>query len=377
MIQRKKCVVFVVMAMIFAVSVAIGAVDTTNIDLVRQKDELTEEDLRVIDSFIADSLAEMLNSEDTSELVAVRVAVVSRRNSNQESAKEQYADNFIASAKRHLASRLKQAREISPAKRQSGIILNLLILLDNLQGDELVESALGFLNDNNAAIRYWATHAVTNPAITEKLNSIAGSSPRLAQTITQRLKERVDKESSPEILALFVDFCAAMESADARQLLLEIADMRIKKYADWSVDYELLDIAVLKGLGDKIKAISSASDEKAALGRRFAQLYSYVMQRYLKGRDYLPVGSKQQLISVLVEVEQWTLAKLLGVRQSSIKTALEKKKFVTLSAEHDSLFGTESRTGRLAEAIEFDYSGPGSPRRTAPEILPDPPKAPE
>ena len=74
--------------------------------------------------------------------------------------------------------------------------------------------------------------------------------------------------------------------------------MRIKKYAGWAVDYALLDATILQSLYNKIAA---GGPRKPAVARRFGQLYSYAMQRYIKGQNYLDATQKGYLASVLVE----------------------------------------------------------------------------
>jgi len=368
MICKKRCAFFAVFVVIFTAYSAsvLGAVDTVAIDEVRNKDVLGEQDLQIIDDFLASATAEMLTTQEISDIVSARVAVVSRRKNNQKGAENQYAENLIMLAKKHLKSALAQAAAAEKSEPRRDIILvNLLILVDNLESAGLAELAFEVLGDDNTIVRYWAVHCVTNPAVIAELNSADVRNSDLGKRITQQLLGRVDKESSPEVISLFVDFASAMQGANIRDMLVKIADARIKKYADWSVNYELLDSAVLKALGDKIIELTVGSEEKKALANRFAQLYSYVMQRYIKGQDVLNKESKQQLVSVLVEVEQSLLPKLLGVRQATIKNALEKNKISTLIAEYESLFGTEQNVGRLPQALNFDYDGNKGPRQLA------------
>ncbi len=157
---------------------------------------------------------------------------------------------------------------------------------------------MGLLNDKSTVIRYWAVHSVTNSGIIEQLNSGKASSLKLASEITEQLKKLVEG-TSPEIIALMAEFAAEVEIRQGEDLLLQIADMRINKYAEWDVEYELLEVRVLKSL---YKKMSSATVSNPAIARRFGQLYSYAIQRYVKGRDFLGDEQKRQLASVLVEM---------------------------------------------------------------------------
>ena len=113
---------------------------------------------------------------------------------------------------------------------------------------------------------------------------------------------------------------------------------------------------------------AAGAEGRADFGRRFGQLYASVMQKYIIGQDFLDENSKRQLVSVMVEVEQASLPKLLGSQQGSIKNAIEKEKLSALQTEYDSLFGTATSTGQLSKVLEFDYGQGGQ----SPEKLTEP-----
>ena len=179
--------------------------------------------------------------------------------------------------------------------------------------------------------------------------------------------------ASPEVLALMADFAAKVDIPRAESLLTQITDMRIDRYENWTVKYELLDGTILKLLDDNI---AEGRMNVPAIGRRFCQLYSYALQRYVKGQDVLNDAQKQQLASVLVETEILCISKRLGVAQSVVKSAVEENDYVSLMQEHDRLLGDETRAGQLPSKLGFDYGKkPDGKRRTAPLVLPDPPQA--
>jgi hypothetical protein len=170
------------------------------------------------------------------------------------------------------------------------------------------------------------------------------------------------------------EFAAEVDIPQGEDLLLQIADMRINKYANWTVDYELLDASVLRLLCNKI---SSGSLNNPAIARRFGQLYSYAIQRYVKvkERDFLAAAQIGQLASVLVETEDKCIRELLGQRQVVIKRAVERDDVTGLLLEHNRLLGDETRDGELAVKLNFDYGpNPDGNKRTAPLTLPEPPK---
>jgi hypothetical protein len=332
---------------------------------------LDDGDLRIIDDFVADAVGELVKTEDFTSIAKIRTVILSRSSSSKDSAKAQYEEQFSESAHKCISKALEAAKELTPAEHRFRVILNLLILADSLQEPRLADLAIKWLDDENNAIRYWAVHSVTNSGITGRLNSGGAANLELAEKITKQLKGLVES-SSPEILALMAGFAAKVDIPQGEELLLQIADMRIKRYEDWKVEYELLDGDILRLLDSKIPAESAS---KPDVGRRFGQLYSYVFQRYVKGRDVLSDTQKNQLASVLVETEISYISKRLKVAQSVVKNAVEQGDYTALLQEHGRLLGDETKAGQLPLKLNFDYGkGPDGSRRIAPLALPEPPK---
>jgi len=371
--MKGKGVVFAVLAASFvlAINSSSQAVDTGQIDRVRSKGVLDSEDLEIIDNFVAEGVQELVRTRDFTSIAKVRTVISSRNRSNRQSAAIQYSEQFSESSYKYISEALEAADELTPQEHKFKVILNLLILIDSLEDLRLTELALERLNDENKAIRYWAVHCVTNIGIVEQLNSGEGGNLQLAERIADELKKLVEN-SEPETLILMAEFAAAVNVPQGQELLLQIADMRIKGYADWTVEYELLDGAILKLLDSKIP---SGSPSKPAVGRRFCQLYSYVLQRYVKGRDFLGDAEKQQLASVLVETEISCISRRLGIAQYVIKRAVEQDDYMGLLQQHSRLLGDETRAGELPLRLNFDYGEkPDGSRRIAPLALPTPPK---
>jgi hypothetical protein len=232
-----------------------------------------------------------------------------------------------------------------------------LILADSFEEPRLADLAIKWFGDESNAIRYWAVHSVTNLGVMTKLNSGGAANLELAGKITEQLKKVVES-SSPDTLALIAGFAAKVDIPEGEDLLLQIADMRIKGYENWKIEYELLDGDILRLLDSKIPAESTSKPEVA---RRFGQLYSYAIQRYVKGRDVLNDAQKNQLASALVETEISYISKRLKVTQSVVKNAVEQGDYKALLQEHDRLLGDETKAGQLpwsalTEVLEFGPS---------------------
>jgi len=372
--MKLKCTVFAILSvfLVLVVSPSGKAVDTKSIDEVLRKGVLGDADFQVIDSFVGDAVRELVNTRDFTSVAKLRTVILSRSSSSVESAEAQYAKQFSKSAYGYISSALKEAEGFTPEDRKFKAIVNLLILIDGLAEPELAKLALDKVGSDNKAIRYWAVHGVTNPVIAKKLSSLKAENLKLAVSIVKEL-EKLVLDAEPDVLVLIAKFGGALELEQGEKLLLEIADMRIKKYAEWKVDNELLDGTVLKLLYDKI---SSSTTDKSDVGRRFAQLYSYIMQKYIKWGNVLSDTEKSRLASVLVEVESCCIWRILGTPQTKIKRAIEEGDLATLLLEHSRLLGDKTRAGELALKLKFDYGlKANGKRRIEPAALPEPPQA--
>ena len=364
--MKAKSVFLVILASLLVLATYSGsqAANTKDIDSVRSKGVLDSKDFQIIDGFVAEAVKELVETSDFTSVAKLRTAIVSKSKSEQ----SQYAEQFSTSARKYIEKGLKTASALTPESRQFNTILNLLILIDNLENPRLVEPAMGLLNDKNKAICYWAVHSLTNPGIIKQLNSSKTANSKLTADIAAKLSKLVESVG-PETIALMVGFAAAADVQQGDDLLLQIADMRISRYADWTVNGELLDSDILRVLYEKI---SSSSMNKTAYARRFGQLYSYAMQRYIKGKDILSTDRKEDLASVLVETEQSYIGKILGVPQTSIKRAIEQSSDAALSQEYGKLFGDEKAAGQLALKLNFDYGkNTDGSNRTVPLTLPE------
>jgi hypothetical protein len=354
------------------------AVSTREVDDVLKKAVLDNSDLKIIDDFLAQAIKELVQTRDFTTIAKIRTVILSRQSSQG-----QYAQQFSESARRHIAEGFQQAQELRRPERTIPVMINLLILMDGLQDLALANQAVAMLKDENMVIRYWAVHCLTNPKIITKLNAATASNPNQASAIAAQLKELIET-STPEIIVMIAQFAADVNIPQTEQLLSQIADLRIKQYADWTVKYELYDSAILKYLSSKIPlpsespglTLPTTTTSKPELARRFAQLYSYAIQRYIKGAALLNDTQKSHLASVLVETEDKCIGRLLGSPQLTIRRALERQNVQAISDEHDRLLGTATTPGQLPTTLKFDYGTTGSSTRSAPLPLPDPPANP-
>ncbi|MBN2136915.1 MAG: hypothetical protein JW720_03835 [Sedimentisphaerales bacterium] len=357
--------IYVALAMLFSLTAASSskAVDTTAIDAVRKKEVLAQQDLQIIDGFWAAGVEELVRTREFTDIARLRTILLSRQ-----STQKQYAQQFSASALTHITSGLRLASTLPPEVRVK-VTMNLLILIDGLADLRLVNLSAASLANRSPVVRYWAVHSLTNPRIIAQLSAGGAAGAQRARVIAEKLEELVGA-GEPEILALILQFADGVKISQTEELLLKIADERIRQYAAWKVKYELLDSTVLNLLSDKMIA---GSTKTSAVAYRFAQLYSCAFQRYIVGQSILSDVQKGHLASVLVGTEANCIVKLLGAPQSTIKRAIERGDAAALSAEHNKLLGVDTKAGALAAKVNFVYGPDASGKsRNAPFSLPMP-----
>jgi hypothetical protein len=377
--MKIKYAIFTVLAAFLVLIVNLGseAVPAAEIDEVRRKPVLNAEDFKIIDDFLAQSVQELIRTRDFTSIAKVRTVILSKQSSQQ----GQYAQKFTESARRHIAEGFVQAGKISRPERRIALTINLLILVNGLQDSGLADLAIEKLRHENMVVRYWAVRCLTNSSVIRQLNSSTNPNSSKAPIIAEHFRELIET-SNPEIIAMMAKFAAGVDIPEGEELLSRIADVRIMRYADWTVKHELYDCAILRYLCNKIPLASDVSSgtmettsgNKPEMARRFAQLFSYAIQRYVKGFDILNSIQKSHLVSVMVETEDKCIGRLLGRSQMTIRRAVERENMSDILAEHDRLLGSATTPGQLPSRLGFDYgTNPEGPIRTAPLPLPDPP----
>jgi hypothetical protein len=345
-------------------TVSRAQVDARRIDEVFKKDVLTPEDFQVIDAFMTDAVARLVRTIDFTEVAKRRAVILTKQRPQA-----QYAQRFSEAAGKEIAAGFDYAgTEITDPARRFIVFTNLLILVNELNDPRLADLAIRMIPQENPAVRYWAVQASTNPGVWQKLGQDQASAGQIARKIIDACNPVV-ATSSPETLLLMAQFAGRNSTPPADDLLGRVAEARIKSYATADVKYELVDTAILKLLSDKITAGSTPNPQ---LARQFAQLYSFAMQRYIKGvrANALREASRNYLASVLVTTEEQCLSKLLGAPQATIRRAVEASDMDGLQAEHDRLLGGANQAGALPSKFNFTYGSTGNSR--VPQALPEP-----
>jgi len=360
-------------SLLFVSESVLGAIDTRDIELVRSKSVLESSDFKVIDDFVNTAVRSLVKTEDFSSVAQVRKTLVSRAASATDSAKAQYSHQFLDSSLKYIGAAMATLDNVKDERRRFLLTVNLLILtdelVDRLKDITLADLATPKVEDENMVVRYWAVRCLANSQVIN-----LGRNPDIAQRIFRQLARIVDTSNS-EIIKLIAEFAASVKDPQGEPLLLQIADMRLKAYADWKTGNSYLDGVVLKSLWGRMGAVGANTK---TLGQRFGQLYSYVMQQYIKdldGGNFLSKKARAETASVLIEIEQMCISKTLG-RTQAIKKAIDRRDVGKLRQEHDRLLGSSTARGTLAVKLGYnDYVNAAGGISSAPILLGERPKA--
>jgi hypothetical protein len=366
-VQRAFFAILVGGLVLTLLTISRAQVDSRRIEEVVKKNVLTPEDMEIIDAFVTDAVGRLVRTTDFTEVAKTRAVIISHQVSQA-----QYAQRFSDAVLREIGKGFGYATdEITDPDRRFKVFTNLLILASELNDPRLIELGIGMIPHENVMVRYWAVRVATNPNVWAKLSQDQNAAAALSRRIVDACTKIVET-SSPEVLYLMAQFAGRYDTSPGQDLLLRIADARIRRYADWAVKYELVDTGILKLLSAKIVAGGPASQQ---LAKQFSQLYSYAIQRYLRGlKDAnLKELSGGYLAAVLVETEQQCLGKLLSAPQTSITRAVEAGDSNALQAEHDRLLGGANQAGALPSKFNFTY-GAAQDKRLVPLALSEPPQ---
>ncbi len=345
-------------------SISWGQADSRRIGEVLKKSILTQEDFAIIDAFATDAIGRLVRTVDFTEVAKTRAAIVSHQ-----STQAQYAQRFSEACLREILKGFDYAtNQITDPQRRFKVFANVLILASELNDPRLVDVGIRMIGHEANAVRYWAIRVATNPAVWEKLSQDQAAAATTSSKVIEACNKAAET-SSAEVLYLMAQFAGRFDTPAAVDLLIHIANIRMKSYADWAVNYELVDTGILRLLSNKITSAGGSNEQVA---KAFAQLYSYAIQRYIRGmqNNTLKGMSQNYLVSVLLETEEQCLSKLLGGTQTGIRRALEAGDLNALQAEHDRLLGGSSQPGALPAKFNFSYGTAGA-GRTAPLALPE------
>ncbi len=360
---------------VLGISLSVWSMDTTRIKEIREQyaqssTPLDSAAVQVIDDFWRKSVDAMMLTENTDEMVTLRLDLKKFSGDNHLSL---YASAYLKAGRKHLGVATDTVGKWEENARKVRVERNLMVLVAELESVELADLALAELSDKDPMVRYWAVRSLTSPEIVSQLKEDVTRDEKLTSQIISALEEYL--KTSPDTLTLpFVaEFAAGINTAASRKLFWTLADRRIDAYMKWTVTDESVDAGILKSIGELAPAVSDPL-EKQELLSRFGRLYACVIGRYMQGGK-LPQASKDRLVTVIAEVEDKIVGKQVAGWAMKFRTDLSKN--IPLDKDYELLFGSEGRVGELAGRLNFNYGKDGSGKAlVSPIALPPAPKAP-
>ncbi len=367
-LQVLSCFVFSLSLFVFA------QVDTVQIEQVREqytqsKQQLDTAATQVIDGFWRQSIDALMLSKESQEIVAIRDILVAQKGDKETF----YTVAYIKAAETHLRSSFDIVNKWTEPERQLLVARNLMILVAEFGRFELADLAIARLNDQDAMVRYWAVQALTGSSLISQLKSDATIDSKKVQGLIDSLGAYIKEQNDPRSLVSISSFAIGMQTLAAQNLLLMMADKRIDAYMKWTVTDEAVDAAILKAIGNLYQTTSSPA-AKQELMSRFGQLYACVMQRQMKGKN-IPSSSLDQLVTVIAEVEEVVLPKLLSGWTPKFRVSLAKN--VSIDKDYEFLFGSGLRQGELVSRLSFTFGKDSSGKPLlVPQTIPAQPEPP-
>lgn len=349
------------------------AVTTQDIEAIRLRTEDSSSEVQAadrdtIEEFWETSINTMLLSDTAQDIVAIQ-----RRLEEQLGTKPLsfFASAYISAAKQSLQSAFVNVTRLDDPEKRQLLEQNLMILTAKLQSPALADIAIARLGDEDPVVRYWAAKAITNFGVIQMLSSEITSDQDAKEKILNALKERIPSEQQAQIQMMIVTFAASIDHPAAREILLAMADQRIKAYKNWSFDNGEMDAKLLIAIAN-IAIMQTDAEVQSTFARQFAELYSLPFQAYMQGQDFLTDAQMEQILTVILEVDKVILGKLLNVSQTGVLRAVQTK--VGVERQYETIFGDRLRSGDLGTLYKFDYGKDASGKPiTEPPAIGEPP----
>ncbi len=346
-----------------------AALDTAPISAVFQKTSNGKTapagaDADAVTQFITTACEQILFAEKPADAIDARVQLLAFRG------QDQYAQAYGSVLRGRLEAAIKEASSFPDAAKKATALRNFTILIAQMETLDLAKLSVGLLGEPDMVIRYYAVKALTCEKVSSQLAAAATADAAVRKQILDVLTQTASKENQPVILGMLARHAVGSKGAEGRELILAAIDTRMKAYAAWKVTQESVDLELLTALVDKLSA-SVAPEDRAVLAGRFAQYFSFVIQRYAKGQDILSASAKQAMISTIVGTEEFLLSgpTLLNRKATDLRSAIQKNNMEALMKAHDTLLGSATGAGELIGKIKYAYEG----NATAPKALTPPP----
>jgi len=355
------------------------AVSKGELERVRSRNVLTDQDLQILDDFVAERFAFMEAVSEVSELSNPMRELLEGATSKVALAQTQqlYARRYRAAIKANY-KRLYEKGTI-PAEKASSADkelayhkrLAVAVILATVADAEVIEDLVALLGDASSQVRYWAAKGLASDVIYDYLVA-AESSDTAVQALWDGLRSCLEKEQSGAVLVQIATTALVPKHQGSIELLEMCVKKRQGKYQSWQVDNESTDLELLKLILQAAREdmLGQSEQERSALIRAAVDLFSVAFHRYYKGMTYtdsqgkkivlLSPSSKAQLETLLIEGEQALLRVAESPRRGAILPALVRDRWQDLEKAHNTLLAPEGILDRALEIYQGENDGPTS-----------------
>ncbi len=215
-----------------------------------------------------------------------------------------------------------------------------------------------------------ATCNVTNGVTEDQLNEVYNLMNVYCHPFTSGGQEIPIQEAKlAELITLVTNYSCGEEMCEPEAQSLALDWTEYREHQTEFIKASTNPSSIAKQL---TKVFKMKPSKKAEMGKSFSQLYSYAIQRYIKGAYVLTEKQKAELKTVLVETEKSCIGKILGLQQKRIQKWIEQDGLDKLTVEHDRLLGNSEKSGELVKMLRFSYGEQGGEKREWPLQLSEP-----
>jgi hypothetical protein len=355
-----------------------AAVAKRDIDSVRAKNVLNDQDLITLRDYVNEQFEQILDSNDVSVIgdLTSNIVGVASAAASVEATREVYAKSFAAAAKEGINRLLERATASKDQKIAARLRLSAAAVAGQADNIELIDTLLDLLKNDSPAVRYWAAKGLILPNVRRYLSSDQATEKYTA--VIKALSDVLEKETSGPVIAQ-IAAVALPEKEGSAALLQKCVEKRLAAYRAWTVTSENSDIELLQNL---FRAIFSTPNQEKQTAQRdlmlsAAELYSAAYYRYSKGMQYKDSAGKN--IVLLSDQSQTDLQNLLIIgepeflrggdvnRRRRVPGALQTNNLPELARAYEAMFAPKGIVNTEYQIFPQDDPNAG----IAP--LPDPP----
>lgn len=314
------------------------AVNRTDIDAIRNKNILADEDTQTLAKFVSEQFDQIARAE-TQQAVSDTVDSLIQINASNvpinSPTRQIYSDAYSKSLKENYPRCIEALGQLTDKNQLVQRKMSVAVVVASADNALLIEDLLTWLNDPLAEIRHWAAKGLTLPTVRTKLLAATRDDETLKKTY-DALQSAAEKEPQGGVLLLIATAGILPSSQETAHLLKTCAANRLARYQAWPVnldenmDMRLLQI-ILSFVGDSLMDNNELRTSTLVVA---ADLYAAAYQRYFKATQYkvdeatfmnlLPQQSLDHLKNVLIDGERNFLRLANSPRRGRMPNAIQR-----------------------------------------------------